>query len=63
MAETARVVDHTFGSPGVGTCLWPHMSESPDTFTFVVPPVSGELTAPPDEAEAAAFADAARASW
>jgi hypothetical protein len=33
MAETARVVDHTFGSPGVGTCLWPHMSESPDTFT------------------------------
>jgi diadenosine tetraphosphate (Ap4A) HIT family hydrolase len=127
IAETAHwVVDHTFGSLGVGTlivkpkrvvlsvadltpeesgelgpllqrttqvvreltrpsqvylCLWSHMNREPGHIHFVVQPVSEELMArhdkhgpqlqvalfeagePPDEAEAAAFAAAARASW
>lgn len=81
LQKTTHVVRELTSPSQVYVCLWSHMNRKPGHIHFVVQPVSAELMTrhdkhgphlqvalfeagePPDDAEAAAFADAARAIW
>jgi ATP adenylyltransferase len=81
LQRTTSVVRELANPSQVYVCLWSHLNREPGHIHFVVQPVTAALMErhdkhgpqlqvalfeagePPDDAEAAAFADAARAIW